>query len=63
MAGQAYDVILRLVAPEFLHKNWNYYIAFSNYLEKNDAEKVLLRTNVLGVCRGHVMSSSTSKNI
>ena len=65
MAGQACDVILWLVALQFLHQNWNYYNAFLNYLEKNDAEKYYLhtKTNVLGVCRGHVLSSSTSENI
>ena len=41
IAGQACDVILRLVAPEFLHKNWNYYKDFLTYLGKQNAEKVL----------------------
>ena len=38
VAGQACDVILRLVAPEFHHKTWNYYKDFLNYLKDNSAE-------------------------
>ena len=41
VAGQACDVILRLVAPEFHHKTWNYYKDFLNYLKDNSAELVL----------------------
>ena len=41
VAGQACDVILRLVAPEFHHKTWNYYKDFRNYLKDNAAELVL----------------------
>ena len=41
VGGQACDVILRLVAPEFLHKAWNYHDAFKDYLKKNFADLVL----------------------
>ena len=37
----ACDVILRLVAPEFLHKAWNYYESFLKYLKDRSAELVL----------------------
>ena len=41
VAGQACDVILRLVAPEFFHKPWNYYHSFLDYLNENSAHTVL----------------------
>lgn len=41
VAGQACDVILRLVAPEFQHKPWNYNKAFTLYLKENGADQVL----------------------
>ena len=41
VGGQACDVILRLVAPEFHHKAWNYYDSFFNYLKERAAELVL----------------------
>ena len=34
LAGQSLDMILRLVAPEFRHKAWNYYGAYTVYLEE-----------------------------
>ena len=34
LAGQALDMMLRLVAPEFKHKSWNYYGHFTHYLEQ-----------------------------
>jgi hypothetical protein len=34
VGGKACGVILRLVAPAFLHKAWNYHDAFKNYLKK-----------------------------
>ena len=39
--GQACDVIWWLVAPEFLHKAWNYYESFLKYLKDRSAELVL----------------------
>ena len=33
LAGQALDMMLRLVAPEYRHKSWNYYGQFTTYLE------------------------------
>ena len=39
--GQACDVSLRLVAPEFLHKPWNYHESFLKYLRDRSAELVL----------------------
>ena len=41
LAGQACDVILRLIAPEFRHKSWNYYESFLSHLKKAGAEEVL----------------------
>ena len=37
VGGKACGVILRLVAPEFLHKAWNYHDAFKNYLKKTSS--------------------------
>ena len=34
LAGQALDMMLRLVAPEFKHKSWNYFGSFTHYLEE-----------------------------
>ena len=34
LAGQALDMMLRLVAPEFKHKSWNYFGHFTHYLEQ-----------------------------
>ena len=34
LAGQALDMMLRLVAPEYRHKSWNYYGQFTTYLEQ-----------------------------
>ena len=31
LAGQACDMMLKLFAPEFSHKSWNYYGSFVNY--------------------------------
>ena len=33
LAGQALDMMLRLVAPEYRHKSWNYYGQFTTFLE------------------------------
>ena len=41
VAGQACDVQLRLVAPEFHHKSWNYYKDFLEYLKSLSVELVL----------------------
>ena len=41
VADQALDCILRLVAPEFQHKPWNYHKEFTTYLDVNGVENVL----------------------
>lgn len=41
LAGQALDMMLRLVAPEYRHKPWNCYEAFCLHLQKNQAEQTL----------------------
>ena len=41
VAGQACDVILRLVAPEYAHKSWNYYEEFLSFLKKHEVSQVL----------------------
>lgn len=40
-AAQCVDMMLRLVAPEFSYKPWNYYKAFSEFLARNGAENLL----------------------
>ena len=34
LAGQACDMMLKLFAPEYQHKPWNYYGSVVNYLEE-----------------------------
>ena len=34
LAGQALDMMLKLFAPEFRHKRWNYYGLYTHYLEQ-----------------------------
>ena len=34
LAGQAVDMKLKLVAPEYRHKSWNYFGLYTNYLEQ-----------------------------
>ena len=41
VAGQALDCMLRLVAPEYQHKPWNYYKEFVLHLDHNAVDKVL----------------------
>ena len=41
LAGQALDMILKLVAPEFSHKMWNYYKQFTSYLETKGVKSTL----------------------
>ena len=38
LAGQALDMQLKLVAPEYKHKSWNYHGLYTNYLEQRDIE-------------------------
>eukprot|EP00731_Ephydatia_muelleri_P011417 Em0006g311a len=37
LAGQALDMMLKLVAPEYKHKSWNYFGLYTNYLERERA--------------------------
>ena len=41
LAGQALYMMLRLVAPEFKHKIWNYYGPFTSFLEQRGVEQTL----------------------
>ena len=41
LAGQALDMILKLVAPEIRHKPWNCYKYYANYLEERGIENHL----------------------
>jgi hypothetical protein len=34
LAGQSLDMMLKLVAPEYKHKSWNYYGQFTHHLEQ-----------------------------
>ena len=38
LAGQALDMMLRLVAPEYKHKSWNYHGLYTHYLEQREVE-------------------------
>ena len=41
VAGTALDILLKLVAPEYSHKMWNYYNEFCLYLDAHEVEKVM----------------------
>ena len=41
LAGQALDMCLKLVAPEYRHKPWNYYKKFVNYLQQKNVPVTL----------------------
>jgi hypothetical protein len=41
LAGQALDMMLRLVAPEFKHKSWNYFGQYTHYLEQRSVPLTL----------------------
>ena len=41
IAGQAIDICLKLVAPEFSHKPWNRYKQFIDFLEERQVSSVL----------------------
>ena len=41
LAGQALDMCLKLVAPEYSHKMWNYYKQFTHYLEQKEVKVTL----------------------
>ena len=38
LAGQALDMQLKLVAPEYRHKSWNYHGLYTHYLEQRNIE-------------------------
>ena len=40
-ASQCVDIMLRLVAPDFSYKSWNYYKDFTDFLEKKDVDNLL----------------------
>ena len=41
IAGIALDIMLKLVAPEYSHKMWNYYDTFCHYLDTIEVDKVM----------------------
>ena len=41
VAGTALDIMLKLIAPEYSHKMWNYYSTFCLYLDSHEVEKVM----------------------
>ena len=41
VAGLALDIMLKLIAPEYNHKMWNYYQQFCLYLETHEVEPVM----------------------
>ena len=43
VAGQALDYVLRLVAPELRHKQWNYYEYLATYLKDNGVYQALFQ--------------------
>ncbi len=46
LAGQALDMMLKLFAPEYSHKMWNYFRQYVAYLEAKGAEKTLFSYKV-----------------
>ena len=38
LAGQALDMMLKFVAPEYSHKMWNYCSTFGLFLESHEAQ-------------------------
>ena len=42
LAGQALDMMLKLVAPEYKYKIWNYYGQFTHYLEQREVDLTFL---------------------
>ena len=42
IGGKALDMCLKLVAPEYSHKAWNYYETFKLYIEEQDYPMLLL---------------------
>ena len=41
LCGQALDMCLKFVAPEFQHKMWNYFNTYSEFLKQNDVPQSL----------------------
>ena len=41
LSGQALDMMLKFVAPEYSHTMWSYYKLFNSFLEQNEVETVL----------------------
>ena len=41
LAGQALDMMLKLVAPEYKQKSWNYFGLYTNYLEQRELDLTL----------------------
>ena len=41
MTGQSLDMILKLVAPEYKHKSWNYYGTYTHYLQERGLDLTL----------------------
>ena len=42
IAGQASDMCLKLVAPDYAHKPWNRYKEFLNFLEQREVSSALI---------------------
>ena len=41
VAGLGLDILLKLVAPEYSHKQWNYYSEFTLHLQSRDIQSPL----------------------
>ena len=41
LAGQALDMMLKLVAPEYSHKQWNYFKLYTNFLKQKGVDMML----------------------
>ena len=61
LAGQALDMMLKLVAPEYSHKMWNYFKQFSTFLEQKEVRITLF--NALDVLVELLQFSSTISHI
>ena len=41
LAGQSLDMMLKLVAPEYSHKQWNYFKQYTNFLQQKGVDMML----------------------
>ena len=54
-AGQCLDMMLKLVAPEYSHKQWNKYRGVLEFLKVHEVNKVLFSYKDRGLVAYHVL--------